>query len=74
VIWISLSCDKLAHEVSRELLNRHRGHDFDHGQLGVNNDSSVNSKPGPNSDYTLRILFVLIQLRGLCYAALIIIT
>jgi hypothetical protein len=60
-MWLSHSCDENAPEVSRKLLNRHRGHDPDHGpgRLGTNNNSSTGSKPGSNGDYTLRILFVL---------------
>jgi hypothetical protein len=50
--WISHSCDPFAHEVSRELLNRHCGHDPDHGpgRLGANNDSFTDRKPGPNGN------------------------
>jgi hypothetical protein len=72
-MWISNCFHAFPPEVPRKLHNRHRGHDRD-GRLGANNDNSTISKPGPSGDYTLRVLFVLFQLRGLHCAALIIIT
>jgi hypothetical protein len=43
---------RFAHEVLRELLTRHRGHDLDQERVGANNDTSTDSDPGPDVGYS----------------------
>jgi hypothetical protein len=50
-IWISHTCDAFAHQVSRELLTRHRSHNPDNYRLSANNDTSTIGEPVPNNKY-----------------------